>query len=226
MHVRRLADGGDRPGPHRPARRRAPATTSGLGERRAHLGARATGGGDGTSVVIGSQSFAEAALVTAMYQQLLEAGATRSRPSWSTPATIYMAECPTPSTSSLSTSPASSTPQHRRQRRRRQAAVDQRRPGDDRRRRAAARGEGHHPARPLPGVRRQRLLHQPGLLRLRGRHQALRPRGPEGRRWPPRRTARAAPTARRRLVDTYGIDVTLDAAGLRHHRDVPGGPRR
>lgn len=31
------------------------------------------GGGDGTSVVIGSQSFDEAALVTAMYQQVLEA---------------------------------------------------------------------------------------------------------------------------------------------------------
>ena len=30
------------------------------------------GGGDGTSVVIGSQSFDEAALVTAMYQQVLE----------------------------------------------------------------------------------------------------------------------------------------------------------
>ena len=31
------------------------------------------GGGEGTSVVIGSQSFDEAALVTAMYQQVLEA---------------------------------------------------------------------------------------------------------------------------------------------------------
>ena len=31
-----------------------------------------SGGGEGTSVVIGSQSFDEAALVTAMYQQLLE----------------------------------------------------------------------------------------------------------------------------------------------------------
>ena len=32
-----------------------------------------SGGGEGTSVVIGSQSFDEAALVTAMYQQVLEA---------------------------------------------------------------------------------------------------------------------------------------------------------
>ena len=32
-----------------------------------------SGGGESTSVVIGSQSFDEAALVTAMYQQVLEA---------------------------------------------------------------------------------------------------------------------------------------------------------
>ena len=86
--------------------------------------------------------------------------------------------------------------------------------------------EGHHPARPVRGDRHQRLLRHPGVLRERGRHQALRPRGhvrEAGGGAPTARTPRLRGRPVRRVRHRRDRGAP---ARLRQRPDLPGGARR
>ena len=112
-----------------------------------------------------------------------------------------------------------------------------------RRRRRCSRRPASAP-RPVAGHRHQRLLRDPGVLRGRGRHHALRPRGPVGHpgrgarlRGPPRLRGRASPTSTASTSprcsplgyasdQTYQSVLDGESAARRdlHHRRHPGVP--
>ena len=153
--------------------------------------------GSDTPVTIASQSFPEAALVTALYQVLLDENGFDVDTKLVDTRDAYMADFP---------DDVDVVPEYL-------SAI-----GDFLN--VAANGEGAAPVtsndtdatlaavqpladeegitllEPAGGQLPERLLRDPGVLRVRGRHRAVRPRGPDRSRSRPRRTVRAGRTAR------------------------------
>ena len=156
------------------------------------------------------QSFPEAALVAAMYQQLLENAGYRSRPSSSTPATIYIGEFPervdvVPEyvggiVNFLNTDEngANAKPLSTRRRARSRSTPAQ----------SLLEEAGHHPARPVRGDRHQRASSSPRSTPTPTASPSSPTSRARGRCWPRPPTARAALDCEGGLTDKYGIDVT------------------
>ena len=169
----------------------------------------ASGVGRQGPVTISGQNFPEAALVAAMYDQLLDEGRLRPRTSsWSTPATSTWRPSPRASTSCRSTSAASSTsstPPRTATTPSRSTAGDGQELADAGQ--GAARRAGHHPARPV----RRRPTPTPSSSPRTSPRPRASPSCPTSRA---QVVLAAAPDCEGRLdcegglTDQYGIDVT------------------
>ncbi len=176
--------------------------------------------------VLSGQSFPEAPWSPRCTRSSWRTPATRPTSSWSTPVTATCRRSPTASTSSRSTSAASSTSSTPRRTATRPSRSPPATGQARRRRRRPARRRRHHPARPVRGDRHQRLLRDQGVLRVRGRHQALRPRGQvrdAGRGARLRGSPRLRGRARRPVRHRHHRGA---AAGLRQRPDLPVGDQR
>ncbi len=197
MHGTTLARRGRSPSARSSSPRRAPATTSPTPRPTT---AAPSGSGDEGTVHISGQNFPEAALVAAMYDELLTDAGYDTDVKLVDTRDVYMQTFPERRRRRAGVRRRHRRlPQHHRERRRRRSrsrpptAQESIASGQEPARRA-----GHHPARPVGGHRHQRLLRDPGVLRVRGRHHAVRPRGQDrrarrgARLRGPRSTARAA----------------------------------
>ena len=189
--------------------------------------AESSAAADKGSVTIAGQNFPEATLVASMYQQLLEDAGYTVDTKLVDSRDAYMPTFPdsvdiVPEyvggiVNFLNTQENGGDAKPLRGRRRRAAR---------RRRRRPARGRGHHAARRLARDRHQRVLRDAGVQRVRGRHDALRPRGQVGH---PRRGSRLRGAPRLRGRPLRRIRHRRHggpAARLRQRPDLPVGARR